>query len=57
MEDYKIRQKIEKILNDNITHYEFEGTEIDKPEIINDVMLLIKSIYPEGDKNNNDNEK
>jgi len=38
----ELRDKIEKILNDNITHYPYEGTEIDKREIIQEVIDLIK---------------
>ena len=42
MNEYELTQKIEKILNDNIETIQYEGKEIDKENIIFELVKLIK---------------
>lgn len=38
---YKIEKEIDYLIEANCTHYEYEGTEIDKGTLRNDVMNVI----------------
>ena len=44
MNNYELKTKIEKILNSNIEHIPYEGTEVDKEAIIDELFELIKFI-------------
>ncbi len=42
MSDYELRNKVEAIVNRNITHYPYEGDTIDKGSIVSSIVELIK---------------
>ena len=42
MNDYKLIAEIEKIINDNVKFMNYEGYEIDKETLTDDILKLIK---------------
>ena len=44
MDEYELTQKIEKILTDNIETVPYEGKEINKENIIFELVKLIKQL-------------
>lgn len=50
MDNFEIQREIEKILDNNIEDIPFEGKEIDKPEIVNDLLILINKIKSENNE-------
>jgi len=43
MNDYELKTKIEEILNNNMEEVPYEGTEVDKQGIIDELFELIKN--------------
>lgn len=46
MNDYELKKEILSIINQNCTEVPYEGTEIDKDEIVDDMMNLVKRLTP-----------
>jgi hypothetical protein len=44
LSNWEIEKKIDKILNDNIKEIPFEGTDVDKASIKEELLELIKSL-------------
>ena len=42
-EDYKLQQELEKIIDNNCVEIPYEGTQVNKYDIIDDIMQLLTS--------------
>ena len=42
-EDYKLQQELEKIIDNNCVEIPYEGTQVNKDDIIDDIMQLLTS--------------
>lgn len=44
MTNWELEKKVEKIINDNCIETMYEGTEVDRVELKNDIITLINTI-------------
>lgn len=44
MDDYELRKRVKFIVESNITHYEYEGDDVDQTTMENDIIDLIKEL-------------
>jgi len=53
MNHWEIRDKIEKIVDENIKEIPYEGTSIEKADLIDDLIELIEEIIKDDGKSDN----